>query len=262
MKSLFTSSLASSLAMSLMALLGTSAHAAPLLNGTFAQGLQGWQTAGDVSVQSTTVAGLSLGSANATLLLGTATTFTDDDAPSAAGTYNLSGNDPVLSGEVDGLEASLGLPTSALGSDVYEGSSAKQTFSVSAGDVVSFDFLLASRNSGVSLSESDTAWMSLQIGAGTPGLITLDNATSPTMISLGNGWLGSNWQHVSFTASSTGLLTLGFAVADVGSFTGTSLLGIQNVAVAAAVPEPESLALALTALVLLGATTRRMHQSR
>ncbi|MGC4060976.1 MAG: hypothetical protein QM749_09045 [Aquabacterium sp.] len=246
------------LATALLGLLASCAHAAGVQNGDFAQGLQGWQTAGDASVQSTSAVGLSLGNANATLLLGTAVTFTDDDAPAAPGAYNLSGNDPVLSGDPAGLEASLGLPLNALGSDVYEGSSAKQTFTVSAGDVVSFDFMLATH--GLPMNEPDTAWMTWQAGSATPALSTLAS-TSPTMGSMANGWFGTGWQHVSFTAGSSGQFTLGFAVADVGSFTTTSLLGIQNVAVTAAVPEPESLTLVLTGLVLLGAAARRVHQS-
>lgn len=260
MKSFIAPSL-TTIAAALMGLLASSAHAAALQNGTFAQGLLGWQAAGDVSVQSASALGLPLGNGHATLVLGTATTFTDDDAPSAAGAYNLSGNDPLLSGDPAGLEASLGLALNALGNNVYEGSSARQTFTVSAGDVVSFDFMLASRDSGMNQSEPDTAWLSWQVGTGSVSLSTLGSTASLSMGTLANGWTGSGWQHVSFTASSTGQVTLGFAVADVNSFTTTSLLSIQNVAVTAAVPEPESLALVLTGLVLLGAATRRMHQS-
>jgi hypothetical protein len=260
MKHLITPPLASLtvIGAALLSLLTSSANAAGVQNGDFTQGLQAWQTAGDVGVQSSSALGLPLGNAHATLLLGTAVTFTDDDAPAVAGAYNLSGNDPVLSGEPAGLEASLGLPLNALGSDVYEGSSARQTFTVSAGDVVSFDFMLATH--GLSASEPDAAWMTWRMGANSPGLTKLGDTTSMNMFALSNGWLGTGWQHVSFTVANAGQVTLGFAMADVGSFTTTSLLGVQNVTVAAAVPEPESLALVLTSMVLLGAATRRMHQ--
>ena len=53
-------------------------------------------------------------------------------------------------------------------------------------------------------------------------------------------------------------MRIGLVVADIGSFDGTSVLTVQNLAVTAAVPEPGSTVLALSALgVLAGLRARR-----
>ncbi len=74
-------------ALSAAALSGT-ALATPQLNAGLS--LQGWQSTGDVSVQSGTVLGANLGSTEA-FVLGTASANLEDDALAAAGAYNLSG---------------------------------------------------------------------------------------------------------------------------------------------------------------------------
>lgn len=248
MKKAFTPSL-------LLALLafGAQAQAANLQNGDFALGLNGWQAVGDASVQTGNVLGLSLGLTPA-LVLGTASIDFDDDAPAAAGAFNVSGQAAALAGD---LEAVLGLPATQLGTNGFEGSGATQTFLVSAGDTITFNWRLLARHHTFLGTESDTAHYFVQTG-GNLQAFTLGELASLPLQNLGNGWLDSGMQQVSYTAQDTGLLTLGFAAVDVNSFNGSSLLAVQNVAVTA-VPEPEGLALALVGLLLLArAGSRRV----
>lgn len=250
MKHAFTSTLLTALLA-----LGTQAQAAKLQNGDFALGLNGWQVAGDASVQTGSVLGVSLGSAPA-LILGTASVDFDDDTPDAPGAFNVSGQAALETGQTAGLEASLGLPTLELGTNGFEGSGAMQTFSVNAGDIISFDWRVLARDYEFMSTESDSAQYFVQTGSNLQ-TFTLGDLASLPLQNLGNGWLDSGVQHVSFTSTYTGQMSLGFAVVDVNSFNGTSLLAVQNVL---AVPEPEGVALALVGLLLLGRASRRLHQ--
>lgn len=235
------------------------ALASGLQNGQFTQGLSAWQTAGDASVQSGSVLGVNLGPAPA-LVLGTATTWADDDAPAAAGAFNVSGLDPLAAGEVAGLEALLNLPTSAMGPNHYEGSSALQTFDVQAGQQISFDWRLLTRDNSSHLAEPDTAWLVWNQGNQASLQALGDVANTPMQASTG-GWLDSGLHHIAFTSTYTGMVSLGFAVSDTNSFSNTSLLTVQNVSVSA-VPEPQSVALALVGLMWLCRSAARMHQYR
>lgn len=244
----------SALALSLASLGG--AHASTLVNGDFAQGLNGWQAAGDASVQGGTVLGIDLGT-DATLVLGNASSLFDDDAPEAAGAYNLSGNEPLLAAEPDGLEASVGLSVGAFGLDAQEGSSALQSFSVQAGEQISFDWRLLTR-AGLDATDSpDTAWLVWADGAQTQ-LIALGRTDGLSGDADAAGWLDSGWQHLSFTATVSGSVSLAFAVTDGQSFTGSSLLALRQVQ-ASAVPEPTSAFLALAGLASACLMRRRRH---
>lgn len=225
---------ASALCLALPLLGASAAHAAPLQNGDFQQGLLGWQTAGDASVQ---------GGASPQLVLGTATTWTDDDAPDAAGAHNLSGQDPLIAGDASGLEAWLGLPTSAFGPNAYEGSAAMQTFDVQAGDRVSFTWQLATRDNGTHIAEPDAAWLVLGEGGPAAAQLLGDTATLSMQAQAG-GWLASSAMQHSFIAMQSGPLTLAWAISDTNSFGNTSLLRIGQVTVTA-VPEPGVIALVL-----------------
>lgn len=239
------------------------AHAAALNNGSFAQGLNSWQHQGDVAVRQGQALGLDFG-ASPVLVLGTASTDLDDDAPAAIGAYNVSGQSAALAGQPGGFESVLNLPTSALGSDTLEGSAAAQSFSVAAGQTVQFDWRLFTRDSyaGTGDSLTDSAWVVWDLN----GQLTQTKLGDIGTLSLNtqaNGWQGNSWQTVSFTATQGGTLRLGWAVGDVYDRTGTTLLAVQNVQVSAApVPEPASLAMLLGALCVMGVVTLRRTERR
>jgi hypothetical protein len=224
-----------------------------------ADALDTWATSGDASVQTGTVLGLNLGS-SATLVLGTASTDYADDAPAAAGAYNVSGHSAL---DTDTLQSTLGLSAGALDDNAllryaYEGSLASQTFSVQAGDTISFDWRLLSQASGGAIDVPDTAWLLWQQNGSTT-LIKLADTSSLSTVSA--GWLDSGLLHGSYTAANAGNVTLSFVLADINSYDTTSLLAVQNVALTTAVPEPESLALCLMGLGILGLRARRSNQA-
>lgn len=107
--------------------LPSAGNAMGITNGNFSSGLNGWNSAGDVAVQSGVV------------IMTTASLGFQDDFPEAAGAFNFSAHDAISSTV---LESFSGLTAGAFDSNdfPYEGSELKQTFSVNAGDKLSFDW--------------------------------------------------------------------------------------------------------------------------
>lgn len=239
-------------------LFAANAHAAPVLNTA---NLTGWSSAGDVAVSTTGTIGLTLNETS--LLLGTAVTDAQDDAPAAAGAYNISLNNPVAGGST--LETSVGLAPGALDDNTNfhyaaEGSSAWKDFSVTAGDTLKVDWQLFARpdtgTSGIPLP--DTAWLVWTQGASTQLVKLADVLSTPTS-AISNGWLASGAQQYTLSATSTGTARLGFVVADMDSVDTTTVLSISNVVQTSAVPEPSTVLLVLAGLVMMVYMSRRQE---
>jgi hypothetical protein len=223
-----TSSLFRCGALALAALAALPAHA-QLSNPDYSAGLAGWTTWGDATVDTS--------GTPARLRLSTA--YLDDaDAP-----YNRAGVGAVAAGSADGLEVAAGLQPGWLdinGQFAYEGSLAQQTFMVAAGQSLSFQWNLGTRDAEF----GDLAFVVVN-GQWLPLGTALDAhaAASGDML----------WQTGLQTFSlalAGGPTTLSFGVVDMGDFTGVTTLQIQGLQVTA-VPEPESLALLLAGLLPL-----------
>jgi MYXO-CTERM domain-containing protein len=244
------------LALSALTLSGT-ALAAPQLNPGLS--LQGWQSTGDVSVQSGTVLGADLGSTES-FVLGTASAVLEDDALAAAGAFNLSGQSAVDAGQPGGVESALGLPLGMFGAEGYEGSAMGKSFSVQAGDSIHFAFRLLTRTADADIaSVVDSAWFTSVSSSGQTSVLAykLADLNDLSGATRSNGWLDSGWLSFDLAFTQTQQLTLGWAVLDQGSYTDTSLLAVRGLSITAAVPEPESWGLAVLSLGLLGAARRR-----
>jgi hypothetical protein len=226
----------------LAALVGTlvcgNVHA-QVLNGNFNSGLTAWTTVGD--------AGIVSGAARVT----TASFDFDDDFPAVAGAFNISGVNAASGGGV--LEAALGLGSTGLDvsvSDVaFEGSAITQTFNVNAGDTLSFNYRFLT-NEGSLL---DYAFYT--INGVKFNLAQVANATNPSSpFQFETGLLTGN--HL-FSAS--GSVTLGFGVVDIGDFSATSALDIDNVTITP-IPEPATTAALMTAGIF-GLTVLRRRRA-
>ncbi len=244
---------------SLGLLAAASLLAASTASAAQAASLTSWLSIGDVSQASalanpqagSTAPSVNLGSQ--AYLLGTASLGFEDDAPLPAGALNQSGNNVVDS---NALTSALSLPGAALDNDAaglyaMEGSALFNTFTVHAGDTLSFDWRLLAQASAGGEPVPDTAWLVL----GSSVIKLMDGSSLSTVNA---GWLDSSVQHSQYTFSTGGTVKIGFAIADVNSFDTTSMLAIQNVALTnAAVPEPESLALLLAGLGVLAAVRKK-----
>jgi len=158
----------------------------------------------------------------------------DADAP-----FNLSGSPAAW---IDTLEVAAGLPFHALDlpdEPAYEGSLARQTFSVQAGDTLSFNF---------SFSTQETLFQDRAFAVLDGQLFTLATRSGNT----------PGVHSFSYTFTSSGSATLAFGVVDTGDFNGVSTLAVSGVTLAP-VPEPAGWALWLAGAAGLAAL-RRMRQ--
>lgn len=239
---------------------GALAHA-NVSNGDFSTGLNGWQTFGDAAALSSSPAGLSLPISGSTLVLGTATLGADDH-PFADGHYNVSGNDAGAIGTPGGLEDFLGAPIGSLDPDpvnhtsvLWEGSAIRQTFTVQAGDTLSFTWNLLSADRDF----ADRAFVILGTASGLQ-VLALGDASQATSTVIGDATLlQTGVQSFSHTFAQAGSVTLSLGIADLDAPDATSLLTVNNVQVTAAVPEPSTAVFALLGLAAGGLFLRRQR---
>lgn len=206
----------------------------------FDGGLTGWTVLGDVAIIDG-VAALTTASAS----------FEDDIGPS----LNLSGKDPLAVGITDGLEQSLGLALGALDGDALsqatEGSAVLRSFNVSAGDRLSFDWMLSTLDTAESGFGLDYAF--IVIGGQRIDLATAASAALPGSSPYA---AQTGWNTFEYVFSSSASVTLGIGVVDVLDAGASSQLRLDNFAIAA-VPEPEAYAMLIAGLGLVGAIARR-----
>ncbi|MGE5866987.1 MAG: hypothetical protein ACM32J_18085 [Rhizobacter sp.] len=221
-------------------------QAAPLANGGFESGLSGWATLGDASTQ----AGGTQGAMQ--LWLSTASDAFEDDHPLTAGALNRSGTAAAEVGVPGGVEWFAGLalgsldPEPASGLQAYEGSAARQSFSANVGDVLSFAWDFATRDTG-----ADFAFVVVD------GVVsTLASASFAASLSPDGEGARSGWGRFSHTFATAGVHELVFGVVDVGDYAMTSSLAVDGVVVSP-VPEPHALALLVPGLLVLGLGRRR-----
>ena len=233
------------------------AHASTL-NGSFEDNpaLTSWMISGDVSRQGT-FQGVDSTDGVFQALLTTASTTRLDDFPSAAGTFNFSGDNPTNAlSSVDpsnpgspafALQDFLGLgPTafnipSGLGFDLvaHEGSAIQQTLTVNDGDTIRFDWNFLTNDGNNFLGGSrDYAFVSLYEQGSTPGPIVILAASTGL-----SGTLGPNFnQQTGYRSFNSGQLTagewvLGIGVVDLAGSDNTSALLVDSVT-RQSVPEP------------------------
>ena len=194
-------------------------------NGSFTDGLTGWQTIGDVSVQGV--------AKRATLT----TAYLDGDIDEF---FNHSGVSAV---DVNELAPFAGVNVTDLdvGGSAVEGSAMKQVLNVGAGDTLSLDFWfgLTSQDTGVEGFE-DLAFLAIDgqiVQTFTLGLLP-------------------NVGQFSYQFLTGGPVTLAFGIVDINDVAGVSEFRLDNISVTA-VPEPETIAMLLAGLGVIGATVRR-----
>jgi len=211
-------------------------NAMAVTNGSFSDGLNGWSALGDVNLQA------------GAILMTTASVDYEDDYPEAAGAFNASGTAAAETGVVGGIEDFIGVAMGTLnvGEDfAFEGSVLKQTFNVNAGDTLTFNWNFFTNEASTG---ADYAFVSIN-GALTTLATPLDAANSSLPYAYTTGF-----QTFSQTFNTASSVTLAFGVVDVNDYNVTSALWFDNVAV---VPEPETYAMLLAGLGLLGFASRR-----
>ncbi|MBD2363589.1 PEP-CTERM sorting domain-containing protein [Anabaena minutissima FACHB-250] len=221
------------LAASIISVLGWMSPAqAIVLNGDFSNNLNQWETTGDVSIS------------NGQALLTTASSTLEDDYPEPAGQFNFSGTEVIPIGE---LETFVGVNPLELGEYAIEGSALKQTFTVQAGDILSFSWqFLTNEETPDLFGTNDAAFIILKNLNSSSNVIRLADTNGVFSPSTTLGFSAATGVNTFKSQSLTaGNYILALAIAGDGDNNVTSALLVDNVKTqpgnAEPVPEPESI---------------------
>ncbi|MDH5445613.1 MAG: PEP-CTERM sorting domain-containing protein [Gammaproteobacteria bacterium] len=203
---------------------------AVVVNGGFETSLSSWSSTGDVMTEDGFYSGSGPTEGSSQAILTTMSDWGDF-------TPGLSFNDAV---DTASMESFLGLSVGTLGSyDAYEGSAIMQTFTASAGEILSFDWNFLTDDGG---NSGDTAFVIVD------GIFTTLADASTSLLSSASGFFleETGYNTFSFDIAESGSHTIAFGVFDTIDGSGASGLLVDNVnLVSVSVPEPSTLALML-----------------
>jgi hypothetical protein len=199
------------------------------------------------------------------ILATTAAAAFQDDLPFAAGGTNMTGSEPYAAGLL--LETSFGLAPGALDPSppvvsAYEGSGVTRLLSVSAGDRLNFNWQFLT----LDYTGADYAFAAIDGAVIRLGGAEVATPLVPVLPIVGSVpdqlfWAPPGWQSGEVVFTRSGTVQIGFGVVDVGDFTVSSAVAIQDV-VLTPVPEPAEWMILLAGLGAAGAASRRRAARR
>lgn len=199
------------------------------------------------------------------VLATTAASAYEDDAPFAAGGTNMTGSEPYSAGLI--LETAFGLALGALDPNApvvsaFEGSGFTRMLSVSAGDRLNFNWQFLT----LDYAGADYAFAAIDGAVIRLGGAEVATPLQPVVPSGGSVpetlfWTPPGWQSGEVVFTRSGTVQIGFGVVDVGDFTVSSAVAIQDV-VLTPVPEPAEWMILLAGLGAAGAVSRRRAARR
>jgi hypothetical protein len=233
-------------------------EAALVINGGFEQApaLTGWSSSGETGIA--TIATFGIAPAEG---LNQAVTSLEDP-----GQLSTPSDIESFLGLSSGSLQSLVPPTETPIPDVIAGSAIKQSLSVTAGEILTFNwnFITDDVTGAGQTSAPDFAFWSLRPELSNP--VALANLTTGTFFATGSTDYpnGTGYQTASYTFTTSGIFTIGFGVMSVGDLTGKSALLIDNVKIGplSTVPEPFTAGAVGLALAISAAGSRLRRRLR